>query len=94
MSKPLLSLKGVAHILRSYCYAEARQMNQFDRALTKAVEETVPQLHVVPAPYGAPKKEVPSAPLRILVHVKARKLRPELSVLDWSHREQRLTAKK
>ena len=65
-------------------------MNQFDRALSKAEEETAPQLHVVVEPNGAAKKGGVPVPLRVLSAVKARGKRPELVVLSWEHRERRL----
>jgi hypothetical protein len=69
-------------------------MNQFDRALIKAEEEFAPELHVVAAPKGAAKKGVLPAPLRLPSRLKARRPRPELTVLGWEPREQRLRGQK
>ena len=69
-------------------------MNQFDRALGRAEEDAVPRLHVVAAPNGAAKEGVLPTPLSLPSRVKARQARPELAVLAWEHRKQRLTAKK
>jgi hypothetical protein len=67
------------------------EMNQFERAVTKAEEDMEPQLHVVARLNEAAKPVLP-APLRLPSRRKPRQGRPELAVLGWERRNARLAA--
>jgi hypothetical protein len=82
---------GMAHAEKK---REVSEMNQFDRAMIKAEEESMPQLRVVAKTNGAAKKSVLPPPLRFPARPQTRQNRPELAVLGWEPRDLRLMDRK
>jgi hypothetical protein len=68
-------------------------MNNINRAVAE-VKDDGPQLQIVPATNGAGKKTRLSAPLVLPSLTRARRPRPELATLAWSHRANRLAGRK
>jgi hypothetical protein len=68
-------------------------MNHVKREFVEAKDEG-PQLHIVTASDGAGKRISLSAPLVLPSRIHARRPRPELAILGWSHRAIRLAYRK
>jgi hypothetical protein len=65
-------------------------MKQVNGALIEAEEEATPQLQVVAPPNGAGKNGTPRSPMVLSTGLRVWKARPEMAVLGWEVRGQRL----